>query len=108
LAYDITSEGAVNYAADDKSAFRAQVSYAEPESSMELAFRWQMDFGRSNYKLHTYNVYQQKTFTGSDITLGWEAAYQKGDMLGKTIQAFGLLGEFNWHPVKQNLALNWV
>jgi hypothetical protein len=103
LAYDITAEGAVNYTADDRSAFRTQISYSEPESSMEIAFRWLMDFGRSNYKLHTYNVYQKKTFTASEITLGWEAAYQKGDMLGKTVQAFGLLGEFNWHPSKAEL-----
>ncbi len=104
IAYDITREGAVNYSGDNGNAFRMQIAYEEPESDMEIAFRWKMDFG-SNEKVHLYNLYQTKTFTSSEITLGWEAAYVKGRRQGVEQQSFGLLGEFNYHPRSAGLGL---
>jgi hypothetical protein len=105
LAYDIRAEGAVNYAGDDHSTFMSQIGYIEPESNMEIAFMWHFDFGAYGERIHTYDVYQKKTFASADITLGWEFAYQKGKMQDTesngtmdTVQAFGFLFEFNWAP----------
>ncbi|MEI6079075.1 MAG: hypothetical protein WCQ53_00355 [bacterium] len=103
IAYDIRAEGTVNYAGDDHSTFLAQIGYTEPESNMDIAFMWHFDFGSYGERLHTYDVYQKKTFTATGITIGWEAAYQKGTLADSfikgqndTVQAFGLLLEFDW------------
>ncbi len=102
LGYDIRTEGAVNYAADDHSSFMSQIGYIEPESNMEIAFMWYLKFGPGGERVNTYDAFQKKTFASSNVTIGWEASYQKGNqpVLGgiDTIQAFGLLGEFNWAP----------
>ncbi|MCX6112213.1 MAG: hypothetical protein NTY22_02870 [Proteobacteria bacterium] len=105
LGADIRSEGAVNYVADNHNSFMAQLGYTEPESNMEIAFMWYFKFGSYGERVHTYDVFQKKTFAASNITLGVEAAYQKGTQLSfinpnqnETLQAFGLLFEFDWAP----------
>lgn len=110
LGYDIRTEGAVNYAGDDHSSFMSQIGYLEPESNMEIAFMWHFKFGSYGERIHTYDVFQRKTFASSNLTLGWEAAYQKGDQFSiygtgtkETLQAFGLLFEFNWAPDNMEL-----
>ena len=105
LGYDIRSEGAVNYAGDDHDSLMAQIGYMEPESNMELAFMWYFKFGSYGERIHTYDFFQKKKFAATNITLGIEAAYQKGTQFSitnagqlETLQAFGLLFEFDWAP----------
>lgn len=96
--YDIISEGAVNYAQDNQSGFIVEAGYLEPESNMEMAFLWHMYFAPANRKVHTYDLYEKKVFPVSALSLGWEAAYQKGSMGAQTVQAFGMLFDFMWNP----------
>ena len=105
LAYDIRTEGAVNYYGDNKSSFETQIGYTEPESNMEIGFMWHFDYGHSQERVHTYDAYQKKSFPETGLTLAWEAAYRKGherdyDADGQLdqVQAFGLLFDFLYAP----------
>ena len=103
IGYDIVSEGAVNYYGDDQNAFMSEFSYTEPEAGLDMGFLWHMYFGSWKRKIHTYDAFQRKKFPVSGITVGWEAAYQKGQMPGQggamdQVQAFGLLFDFLWAP----------
>jgi hypothetical protein len=105
LAYDVRTEGAVNYYGDNKSSFETQIGYNELESNMEIGFMWHFDFGAGKERIHVYDVYQKKTFPETGISLGFEAAYRKGqerdydaDGIMDQVQAFGLLFDFLYAP----------
>jgi hypothetical protein len=103
LGYEILAEGAVNYYNDDQNGFMTEFGYSEPESNVDMGFLWHMYFASGQRRLHTYDVFQKKLFPTTGITLGWEAAYQKGQMPSGTgsidqVQAFGLLFDFLWKP----------
>jgi len=98
LGYDIVAEGAVNYAQDNQSGFITELGYSEPESNMDMAFLWHMYFAPGKRKVHTYDVFQKKVFPVSAISIGWEAAYQKGTMGALEVQSFGLLFDLAWNP----------
>lgn len=102
LAYDIISEGAVNYYGDDQSAFSTEFLYTEPENNLDMGFLWHMYFAAGQKREHMYDAFQRKVFPVSGITIGWEAAYRKGKMpnLGviEDVQAFGMLVDFLWKP----------
>ena len=105
FGYEILSEGAVNYYNDDQDGFMTEFSYTEPESNVDMGFLWHMYFGSGQRKVHTYDLFQKKLFPTTGITVGWEAAYQKGQMTDQNgggkmdqVQAFGLLVDFSWKP----------
>ena len=103
LGYEILSEGAVNYYNDDQNGFMTEFEYNEPESNVDMGFLWHMYFASGQRRIHTYDVFQKKLFPTTGITVGWEAAYQKGQMPSGTgtmdqVQAFGLLFDFLWKP----------
>jgi len=104
LGYQIYAEGAVNYYNDDQDGFMTEFEYNDPEANVDMGFLWNMYFASGQRRLHTYDVFQKKLFPSTGITIGWEAAYQKGQMnegLNNSldqVQAFGLLLEFLWHP----------
>lgn len=111
-AFDILSEGAVNYAVDDKNGFLMEVGYIKPDVNMEMALLWYMDYGAHKNKIHTYDVYQKKSYPQYDLDLGWEIAYRKGlqdDTEGGTwtgrdkVIAFGFVFEFEWSPAISKL-----
>jgi hypothetical protein len=105
FGYEILSEGAVNYYNDDQNGFMAEFGYNEPESNVDMGFSWHMYFASGQRRVHTYDVFQKKLFPTTGITIGWEAAYQKGSMPDQNgnntmdqVQAFGLLFDFLWKP----------
>lgn len=102
LGYEIYTEGAVNYYNDDQDGFMTEFEYNDPEANVDMGFLWHMYFASGQRRLHTYDVFQKKLFPSTGITIGWEAAYQKGNMSNATqtgmdqVQAFGLLFDFLW------------
>jgi len=105
LAYDVRTEGAVNYYGDNHNTFETQVGYLEPESNMEIGFMWHFDFGAGRERVHTYDVYQKKSFPQTGMSVAWEAAYKKGhegdqnaDGTIDQLQAFGLLFDLLYAP----------
>lgn len=103
LGYEILAEGAVNYYNDDQNGFMAEFGYNEPESNVDMGFLWHMYFASGQRKVHTYDVFQRKLFPTTGITVGWEAAYQKGNLPPNQVQAFGLLLDFLWKPGNSEL-----
>jgi len=102
IGYEIYAEGAVNYYNDDQNGFMTQFEYNDPEANVDMGFLWHMYFASGKRKIHTYDVFQKKLFPASAITIGWEAAYQKGQMT-EEIQAFGGLLDFLWNPANWEL-----